>query len=69
MNTVADTYEEAALTATRERLLRSENLVNDRFSTSSELRGALRLLIEDAREAVEIATLRGERLGMEESDD
>ncbi|MFF8473853.1 hypothetical protein [Streptomyces sp. NPDC015414] len=62
VNRIADTFEETALANLRDRLKRAENLVNDRDASSSEMRAALRLTIAEAREVLEVATLRGERL-------
>ncbi|MGW2938867.1 hypothetical protein ACWDA7_45620 [Streptomyces sp. NPDC001156] len=65
INALADATEGATLTAAEEAAERAVKLAGDTAASRAELRTAIRVLAELTREVANVATLRGERLGMD----
>ncbi|MFM9669304.1 hypothetical protein [Streptomyces galilaeus] len=69
INRLGDAMEGATIVAAKESIDRARQLANDHAASTAELRIALRVLAAGTESVIEVATLRGERLGMDVSDD
>ena len=69
INQLGDALEGATLVSAQLAIERARKLADDRAASTSEMRIALRVLSAETKDVIEVATLRGERLGMDVSDD